>query len=150
MPGERDVSYVPADHPHMVRAKSIGEQRSFNRIHPTGAVIVRAGIILGEGANLSGSMSMHKQSFCLRRFLRVRSGKMYWLCPGCASPALHCEQVALKNARSKGHDLHGADLYLWGHWWCCRSCWYEMILAGIDNIFMAEGCEELFQKRDNL
>jgi hypothetical protein len=38
------------------------------------------------------------------------------------------------------------DLYLWGHWWCCKLCWDKMIEVGIKNVYLMEGVDKLFKK----
>ena len=45
-----------------------------------------------------------------------------------------------------GHDTVGADLYLWGHWWACAPCWNAIIESGIENVYLLEGSERLFNK----
>jgi deoxycytidylate deaminase len=71
---------------------------------------------------------------------------MYWTCSGC-SPKFHAEQSAIRNAQKNGHDLHGADLYLWGHWWCCENCWEKMIDVGIKKVFLAEEAKMMFGEK---
>jgi deoxycytidylate deaminase len=38
---------------------------------------------------------------------------------------------------------------MWGHWWCCKPCWDNMIAAGIKNVYVIEGSEILFNKKDS-
>jgi deoxycytidylate deaminase len=71
---------------------------------------------------------------------------MYWTCYGC-SPKFHAEQSALHDAKKNGHDTVGAELYLWGHWWCCESCWEKMIDAGIGKVFLLEGAKSRFAQK---
>ena len=137
-----DILYVPAGNEFMIEARKSSEVLSTDRGHPTGAVVAKDGAIIGRGANHS---LFHKQVGCVRKGLRsffsVPSGKGYWTCYGC-SPKFHAEQQALRDAKKNGHDAKGADLYLWGHWWCCESCWEKMIDAGITRVFLEEKAKE--------
>ncbi len=133
-----EVLYVPVENEFMMEARKSADILSTDVSHPTGAVVVKDGIIIGRGAN---SALFHKWVGCvrkgLRKFFPVPSGKMYWTCFGC-SPKFHAEQQALRDAKKKGHSSKGADLYLWGHWWCCESCWGKMIDSGITRVFLEE------------
>ncbi len=55
---------------------------------------------------------------------------------------MHAEARAVKNA---GVKAHGGDLYLWGHWWCCKPCWDAMISAGIKNVYLYTESQKLFK-----
>ena len=57
-----------------------------------------------------------------------------------------CPQRYKSATFESGHNTKGADLYLWGHWWCCESCWNVMISAGIRNVYLLENSEILFNK----
>jgi len=41
------------------------------------------------------------------------------------------------------------DLYLWGHWWCCESCWNKMIEINIRNIYLLKDSEILFNTNNS-
>ncbi|MBI4133149.1 hypothetical protein HY478_00895 [Candidatus Uhrbacteria bacterium] len=149
MPEGRTILYVAKDNPFMEAARRVCATRSTDRKHPTGAVIVRDHVIIGAAANQAGFrhpalVRFHETTLCLRRVFRVPSGTHYWLCPGCARPQNHSEPLALKNARSHGHDTKDADLYLYGHWWCCEPCWRAITEAGVRNVYLVEGATELF------
>ena len=62
--------------------------------------------------------------------------------------------MAIKDAITKGNQdkLPGADLYLYGHWWCCEPCWNAMINAGIKNVYLLKKSEVLFnlENPDNI
>jgi len=75
----------------------------------------------------------------------IPTGQQYELCEGC-HPKNHSEPRAIADAKKNGHDTKGADLYLWGHWWACETCWQTMIAAGIKNFYLMEGSEKLFNK----
>ena len=140
-----EVNYVSSDNKWMKEARICADEMSSDANHPTGAVIVKEDKIIGRGANYSG---FHKNIGCVRRFLRnlfpVPSGKMYWTCRGC-SPRYHAEQTAIRDAQFKGLETKGADLYLWGHWWCCESCWEQMINAEIGRVFVQDNAKEKFK-----
>ena len=151
LPKGRTILYVSEDHPLMQEAARARQELSTDSAHPTGAVIVLNGAVLGSGANQSVFKNkmlrnLHKSGFCIRRLLKVPSGTRYWLCPGCASSQSHGEIQAVRDALSKNASLKGADLYLCGHWWCCKSCWDVMIAAGIKNVYLVEGATEKFSR----
>ena len=91
-------------------------------------------------------VELHKK-YCLRRLLKVPSGKAYWLCPGCASPEQHAEAQLIKKARKQNIDTRDADIYMYGHWWCCQDCWNKMIKAEIRNIYHPENAYNLFARK---
>mgnify|MGYP001953231871 CR=1 FL=1 len=68
----------------------------------------------------------------------VASGTHYELCwETCGSK--HAEVEALRHA---SEDVSDADLYLWGHWWCCKDCWDAMIEKKIHNVYIAKNAHE--------
>ncbi|HEY9584174.1 MAG TPA: deaminase [Candidatus Paceibacterota bacterium] len=149
LPEGREIKYVSADNIFMIEAKNSALRLSNERQHPTGAVIVAKGEIMARAGNKSALsnkklIELHKNGLCVRRILKIPTGKKYWLCPGCASSKCHAEQLAVKDAKKKGLDIKGADLYLWGHWWCCKPCWDNMIEAGIKDVFLLSESEKIF------
>lgn len=146
LPSGWEIQYVPAENKWIKEAQAAAGDLSTDGNHPTGAVIVLDKKIIGRGANRS---NFHRYIGCVRKFLRhlmtVPSGKMYWTCHGC-SPRYHAEQSAIRDAIKKGNKTKGADLYLWGHWWCCESCWDQIIKAEIGQVFLIEGAKEKFGK----
>lgn len=154
MPDGRGVEYVSGDDVYMQEAERLSREESTDVQHSTGAVVVMKGDIIGKGANQSALKSkkllrIHKDGFCVRRLLKIPSGQKYWLCPGCSSCKQHAESRAVKDAISKHgrNNVNGADLYLYGHWWCCKPCWDRMIDVGISRVFLVEGATELFTRR---
>lgn len=150
LPEGRTIKYVPISDIFMAKAMNIRNAESTDFHHPTGAVTVLNGKIIGQGANQSALknkklIEIHKNGFCIRRFLKIPSGQKYWLCPGCSSCRHHAETRAAKDAVKNG-NAQGADLYLYGHWWCCQPCWDEMIKAGIRDVYLVDNAEELFKK----
>lgn len=148
LPNGREILYVPETDSFMQEAKRMRNTRSTDKKHPTGAVVKSTLFPIGMAANQAGLrfeplIRLH-ESVCLRRLMKIRSGEHYWLCPGCASPANHAEALAIRDAKRLGQPTKGADLYLYGHWWCCESCWKAMIIAGIRNVYLVEGATEKF------
>ena len=149
LPAGRSFEYVPASDPFMMLAAEACRNSSTDLNHPTGSVVVLKGVVQGSAANQAAIRSpilvkAHK-NLCVRKLLHVKTGTRYWLCPGCASPRSHSEPRAINDARRQGHDTEGADLYLWGHWWCCEPCWRAIIGAGIARVCLMEGSEETFR-----
>jgi tRNA(Arg) A34 adenosine deaminase TadA len=136
----------------MAEAKRVMLGYSTDKVHPTGAVVVKDGKIIGSAANQSALrnkylLDFHKKYFCVRRFFKIKSGEKYWLCPGCASHRMHAEPRSINDAREKygTSAVKGADIYLWGHWWCCKPCWDSMIKSGIKNVYLVENATDLFK-----
>ncbi len=151
LPEGKEIKYVAADNPYMLEAKHVCRELSTESVHPTGAVIVKDGKIIGRGANQaaiknSAAQRFHKNYLCIRRLFKIPSGRMYWLCPGCAQFRHHAEVRAVKNAKSNHAPMGGADLYMYGHWWCCKPCWDKMLAEGINNVCLVEGATELFSR----
>ncbi|MDB5259206.1 MAG: hypothetical protein JWO73_414 [Candidatus Taylorbacteria bacterium] len=152
LPPGRTFKYVPADNPFMQATEEVTKRLSTDMKHPTGAVVVKDGKIIASDANRSALRSLflirlHKTGWCVRKWLRIPSGQKYWLCPGCASHEFHAEHRVVLEMRKRGIDSNGADLYHWGHWWCCKPCWDKMIEAGIKDVYLLEGSEKLFMRK---
>jgi hypothetical protein len=162
LPEGRVIEYVPADDPWMGFARQIARRESLDKTMPGASVITappgaaidvggssvvlahgHGEAIVGFGANGSAH---HETHGCERVRRGCRSGEGYDLCEGC-SPKNHSEAKAIADARRVGiTDLRGYNLYLWGHWWCCKDCWDAMIAAGIARVFLLKGSEVLFNK----
>ena len=142
LPAGRTLLYVPALNEFIEKAKEFARKHNTVR-HVGAAVVVKSGRIIGEGSIGAGFHGEH--GGCIREEMNVPTGTQYDLCKGC-NYEYHSEVSAIRNARERGNDPDGADLYLWGHWWCCEPCWNEMIEAGIKNVYLLEGSERLFNK----
>lgn len=152
LPKHHSIHYVGSNHPHIRFAERACRELSSDDQHPTGAVIVCADRVIGRGANQSALRNptfrlIHKKGLCVRRILGVSSGKKYWLCPGCADYHKHAEAQAVLDAKTRNENMDGSDLYLWGHWWCCKPCWDVMIAAGIRNVYLLDDSEKLFNRK---
>lgn len=148
LPEGRTIKYVSADNEFIVAARAYARSHSLDAVMPNASVLVRNGVIIAQGANGS---DFHKHNECERVKQNIPTGQGYELCEGC-HPKNHSEQSAITDARDRGIDTRDADLYLWGHWWCCEPCWNAMIDAGIRNVYLLEGSEILFDKNhpDNI
>jgi deoxycytidylate deaminase len=127
---------------YMLMAKEYAKKHSLDKTMPGAAVLVKDGKIIGIGANGS---DYHAREGCRRVELGCKKGEGYRLCPGC-SPENHSEYQAIKDAWRRKIDPTGADLYLWGHWWCCEDCWKSMIRSLLENVYLLEGSHILFNK----
>ncbi len=136
------ILYVPLDNPYMTEAKNYARHHSLDTTMPTGAVLVKENIIIGRGANGSDYHATHE---CERVKQKIPSGERYDLCEGC-SEKNHAEPSAIRNAEESGHSTEGADLYLWGRYYCCKWCWGAIIKANIKQVYVMEGSKILFDK----
>jgi deoxycytidylate deaminase len=142
LPEGRSILYVGPGDLYMILAKEYARHYSSDKKMPNASVIVRDGQIVGIGSN---SSTYHDEHGCRRVELKCRSGEGYDLCEGC-SPKSHGEARAIQDAFNNDCATAGADLYLWGHWWCCKDCWQAMIAAGIRQVYLLKGSEVLFNR----
>jgi dCMP deaminase len=124
------------------------ENHTVRHIHAV--VLVKDGRIIGRGSIGGGvhgevDPDTGQKHGCDREHLNVPTGTRYDLCDGCGNE-YHSEPSAIRDARSHGEDTTDADMYFWGHWWCCEPCWNAMIAAGIRDVYLMEGSERLFNK----
>ncbi len=144
LPENKAILFVKEENEFLLKAKEFALTFSLDQAHPTGAIVVKNGRILGLGCNGS---DFHEKNGCERKKQNIPTGTRYELCEGC-DPKNHAEQKAIQDARQRDVDnLKNADLYLWGHWWCCESCWEKMIEAKIGNVYLQENARELFEKK---
>lgn len=144
MPEGRKFLYVSIDNPYMQEAKNYARENSLDKTMPNGTVFVKDGKIIARGANGS---DYHEKHGCERVRRGIPTGQGYELCEGC-HPKNHGEPKAIKEAKELGNDTKGADAYLWGHWWCCESCWKSMIDEGIKDVYLLEESEVLFNNKN--
>lgn len=143
LPEGREIKYVSSYDKYMIIARILAQVNSLDKTMPGAAVIVKDGRIIGMGANGS---DYHKTCQCQRVLLGCKSGEGYDLCEGC-HPKNHSEAKAITSAKyQEGFAIGDADLYLWGHWWCCKDCWEKMIKIEIRNVYLLLGSEKLFNK----
>ncbi len=142
LPEDRTILYVPESNPFMAAAKEFARENNTVK-HVGAAVIVKDGAIIARGSIGAGIHG--KQGGCIREKMNVPTGTQYDLCQGCGHE-YHSEASAIHDAKMGGENTRDADLYLWGHWWCCEPCWKSMIDAGIKNVYLLESSEKLFNK----
>jgi deoxycytidylate deaminase len=154
MPEGRTIESVSIDNVFMKEARRIRDTQSTDLNHSTGAVVVKDNIILGGSANQAGFknsilIGLHGRGWCMRKLLKIKSGTKYWLCPGCSTHKDHAESGAVRNAIDKAgsEKVSGSDVYLYGHWWCCKPCWDNMIGAGVKKVFVVDEALKLFGKK---
>ena len=142
IPLGRIYKYASGDNPFMEEAREYAKKHSKDKNMPNASVLVKGGKVIGRGANGSTYHDTHE---CERVKLKIPTGQGYELCEGCHSKN-HSEPKVIADAQTRGEDTRGADVYLWGHWWCCEPCWHAMIKAGIKDVYLLEGSEKLFNK----
>lgn len=142
LPEGRTIFYVGADNRYMQAAKELWDIGGCAK-QPTAAVVVKNGQIIGRGTN-AGIRTLE----CAR--WGSPTGTNYGPCKDVCHQEGHAEAMAIKDAIKTGFNPQGADLYLYGHWWCCQGCWEAMISAGIKDVYLLEGSENLFNPEINL
>jgi deoxycytidylate deaminase len=143
LPEGREIKFVNLNHPWMQAAKKTCDQHSACSWWPTGAVVVKNNQIIGAGAN-SGVF----QPVCPRVEHQCESGTGYHFCQEKCQQIGHSEITSIDNALTLGQDPQGADLYLYGHWWCCEPCWNHMIKHGIANVYLLKNAHLIFTKEN--
>lgn len=153
LPEGRKIDFVEESNPFMQIALA-EKAKSNDQLYPTGAVVVKDGKVVGQAHNRAGYkhkflIDWHSRGFCPRRWFKIKTGQKYWLCKGCATSKNHAESTLVREFEKEGRlqELNDSDLYLAGHWWCCKPCWDNMIRAGIKNVFIMQGAKERFDKR---
>jgi len=136
LPEGKEIKFAPADNEFMKEAIAMHDKSGCTN-HPTGGALVLNNKVIGRGNNASKRVDK-----CPREFLPT--GEAYHLCKEVCLQIGHSEVVAIKNAIDNGYDTKGADMYLYGHWWCCKDCWDAMIKAGVKNVFLVEGAYNKF------
>lgn len=155
LPDGKEIRYVSGDDKYMKLAKGAAKELSTDSLQSTGAVVVLDNEVIGRGANHTTLgknkwfNEKHKKGLCTRKILNIPSGKGYWACPGCVTNKNHAEGTAVRDALKNKKDISGADLYLWGHWWCCKTCWNTMLEAGIENVYLLDNSYDLFSRESS-
>jgi deoxycytidylate deaminase len=144
MPENGVIHYVGADNDYMVLAKEYARRESLDKVMPNCSIIVKNDQILGIGANGS---NYHENNECERVKIGSKTGEDYDKCEGC-HPKNHGEIQALTDALAYDNDLEGAEVYLWGHWWCCQPCWDAMQSNGINTVYLLQDSEILFNREN--
>lgn len=142
LPEGRSILQVSSEHPFMKLAREVALEHKGSLTHTSGAVLVKDNTVIGTGSIGSG---FHRTNGCARQDKHVPTGMAYELCLGC-HPSNHSEQVALANAVINGHDPFQAEVYLWGHWWCCVACWSALEIADVRQVYTLENAHVFFEK----
>lgn len=152
--------FVSETHPLMQASKKAGVEYSLTPNYPIGIVaaiddkvIVAAGN--GNGYHESNQETEGHLNGCKRMFIsqervknggeKIKPGQEFDLCPGCHTD-FHAESNLIRKAAEKGINLGGADVYMYGHYWCCGPCWEKMDKAGIRKVFLPD----TYKKFENL
>ncbi len=106
---------------------------------PIGCVIVKDSVAVGFGSNQatlrwSWLQRWHKKR-CLRKVLGIRTHNWYFVCPGCALFRNHAEARAIRDSWPVWSIDGGAELYLYGHTYCCGKCEDRMKRFGITKVY---------------
>ncbi len=141
IPSGRKIKYVSLSNEFMARAREICLSSGCIK-QPTGAVVVKEGIIIGTGSNAG-----IKNEFCPR--WGSLTGQNYGPCKDVCFQEGHAEIMAIADAEKNGYNIEGADIYLYGHWWCCENCWNAMTGAGIKDVYLLEKSWVLFNPEKN-
>jgi deoxycytidylate deaminase len=151
LPIERSILYVPISNKYMILAKQQA-RKSNDHNTPTGVVVVFNDKVISSAYNnphISNNflINLHTR-FCIRKLLKIPSGTNYWICPGCATNSSHAEyRAVLEVQRKMLKEYNDLDIYLWGHWWCCKPCWDKMLELPLRNIYLLENSEILFNPK---
>jgi deoxycytidylate deaminase len=138
LPKGREIKYVPKDNKFVIEARKMAEKSGCTK-QATGAVLVKKGKIIGWGSNAG-----RKISVCPRVLRGSKTGEDYHFCKDNCAQEGHSEVMAVKDAKKKKNKIEGADLYLYGHWWCCEPCWNTMIEAGVKDVYLVKNAHEKF------
>lgn len=122
----------------MLAAKKATEKTGCKK-QPTGAVLVKDGKILMTATNAGLTVNI-----CPRVLKGSKTGTDYHLCQEVCKQEGHSEYSVVKKALAKGIETEGADIYLWGHWWCCQPCWDAMIAGRIKNVYLEQDADKKF------
>lgn len=156
---------VPEINEFMMKAREAAIKYSLTPIFPIGIVAVKEGVLIAEAGNGNGYHEKNTESpghrkGCVRRYLnaerekqgleKFKSGEGFELCPGCHTD-FHAEANLIRKATEQNmlEKLKGADLYMYGHFWCCKPCFEKMIMAGVKDIYLPDTYEK-FKDKDAL
>ena len=145
LPDGREILFVPIENKWMNLAKEMADKESGCSWWPTGAVLIKDNQIIGKGAN-KGKW----QALCPRVENNCPTGTGYEYCKDICEQTSHAEISAVNKAIDKQQNPNGADLYLFGHWWCCEPCWNYMIKNGVKNVYLLKNSHLLFTRENRL
>ncbi len=141
MPEDKHVLYVDLDNEFMLEAKKLIKGGACAK-QPAGAVIVKDGKIIGRGTNAGKLMNE-----CAR--WGSATGQNYHLCKEVCHQEGHAEDMAVRDAIKNKFNCEGADIYMYGHWYCCKPCWDIMNEHKIANVYLLYNSWNLFNPEIN-
>ncbi len=144
LPEGRAFKFVPDGHPFLEQAKQARTELAGDPIWPNGAVLVKDGAVVAKAGN-GFNRGAHLIHICSRIVEDCPSGQGDELCSLHDSDG-HAERMVIKKAQEEGVDPAGADVYMYGHWWCCKPCWDAMVAAGIRDVYLLNGAHEEFTR----
>lgn len=142
LPEGRTILYVGLDNEFMLEAKKLCADKGCAK-QATGAVIEKHGEIIGRGTNAGILMPE-----CAR--WGSPTGQNYGPCKDVCHQEGHAEEMAIRDMMANAVDYKGANIYLYGHWWCCQNCWKHIIDGGIANVYLLDNSWNLFNPEINL
>lgn len=144
MPEGRNLKYVPHDHAFMIEAAKARAERSGDSLFPVGIVLVRDSVMVASAGN-GFNRGPGESHVCPRILAGCKSGEGYDLCHLHDTDG-HAEPMLMAVAQAAGIETEGADVYMYGHWWCCEPCWKAMIDAGIRDVYVSEDAHDRFSR----
>jgi deoxycytidylate deaminase len=132
------IIYLNKDNNFLQKAKELATASGCVK-QPTGAVIIANKQIVASGSNAGLRVNV-----CPRVIEKCPTGTGYHHCKITCQQEGHAELMAAADFRKKGLVGQIAELYLWGHWWCCEPCWQAMVDVGITTVYLQEGATEEF------
>ena len=121
-------------------AKRLYLEHGWNKKTIPVCLIIKDGTFIAKGICSDGGHA--KEGKCDRL---SESGLPYDTCKHCAIDQ-HAEIKALQSAGDQ--DLHGAEIYLYGHYKSCPDCIQALSDRGIHKCYLLENSEVLFNRHD--
>ena len=85
---------------------------------------------------------------CPRYEKGCKTGEGYELCKTICKQTGHAEIIAIQDALKKNHTIKNAQLYLFGHWWCCENCCTTILEHNIQTVYLVENAHQLFTRQN--
>jgi len=144
LPEGRSFRFVSESDPFMQAAALARAECAGDSTYPVGAVLVRDEKVLARAGN-GFNRGPGEKHICPRIVMNCPSGTGYDLCHLHDAPG-HAEPMLMAAAKEQGIETAGADVYLYGHWWCCEPCWKAMIDSGVRDVYLLEQAHEVFSR----
>jgi len=141
LPIDRKFNFVELYDQWMTEARKASEDRVVCSWWPTGAVLVKDNKIIGRGSNGGRFVPL-----CPRYLNNCPTGTGYEYCTAECQQTSHAEVSAINDAIALGNSPENADLYLFGHWWACESCWEHIIKHKVKNVFLVRNAHKIFTR----